>query len=275
MTLDAWVADRPYLRPLAELASRVDRAAHEIEISVAPIPAWERYAGDFAAGTPLLHSSAAGVDLEAAGKMTVELVERLLSSASLDPPIAGLSQLAAGLRRTPGAPRRVAASLLGDASFDLPAPGLLRYLGWTAAARYLSPVVKAFAAWRDEDRWQRPYCPTCGWPPAMAQLVEAESSRIRRLSCGSCRTRWQYIRTACPFCEHDTQRAAVITVDGEGGLRIDHCESCRGYLKTYAGQGGEDVLLADWTSLHLDFAARDRGLKRLAGSLFDLQASAV
>jgi hypothetical protein len=30
------------------------------------------------------------------------------------------------------------------------------------------------------------------------------------------------------------------------------------------------VLLADWTSLHLDLLARDRGLKRMAGSLYEV-----
>ena len=60
------------------------------------------------------------------------------------------------------------------------------------------------------------------------------------------------------------------TVEGEGGLRIDYCESCRGYLKTYAGEGSENVLLADWTSLHLDLIACDRGLRRLAASLYAL-----
>ena len=38
-------------------------------------------------------------------------------------------------------------------------------------ARFLAPVVSAFDAWRDEERWLRRYCPTCGEPPAMAQLV--------------------------------------------------------------------------------------------------------
>jgi FdhE protein len=63
-----------------------------------------------------------------------------------------------------------------------------------------------------------------------------------------------------------------VTVEGEGGLRIDYCESCRGYLKTYDGQGGEALMLSDWSSLHLDLLARDRGLKRLAASLFDLDS---
>ena len=34
----------------------------------------------------------------------------------------------------------------------------------------------------------------------------------------------------------------------------------------------DTVFLADWTSLHLDVIARDRGLKRLAGSLFDFDS---
>ena len=35
-------------------------------------------------------------------------------------------------------------------------------------------------------------------------------------------------------------------------------------------RGGESVLLADWTSLHLDIVARDRGLMRCAESLYQL-----
>jgi FdhE protein len=59
-------------------------------------------------------------------------------------------------------------------------------------------------------------------------------------------------------------------MEGEGGLRIDYCESCRGYLKTYEGEGSESVLLADWTSIQLDVVATDRGLKRLAGSVYEI-----
>jgi FdhE protein len=63
----------------------------------------------------------------------------------------------------------------------------------------------------------------------------------------------------------------VVKPEGESGLRLDACESCRGYLKTYDGRGSEDVLLADWTSLHLDVLALDRGLERRAASLFELE----
>ena len=105
----------------------------------------------------------------------------------------------------------------------------------------------------------------------MAQLVGTDPGRLRFLSCGCCRSRWRYRRTGCPFCQgEDDHRLAVVAIEGEGGLRIDYCEACSGYVKTYEGQGSESVLLADWTSLHLDIIARDRGLNRCAESLYQL-----
>jgi FdhE protein len=148
---------------------------------------------------------------------------------------------------------------------------LLRYLGWLALSQYLRPVVKAFGNWREEERWLRSYCPTCGSLPAMAQLAGTDPARRRFLLCGRCATRWCYRRTGCPFCENQNDhRLAALTIEGEAGLRIDYCESCSGYLKTYAGEGNESVLLADWTSIHLDVISQDRGLKRLAASLYEL-----
>ena len=105
----------------------------------------------------------------------------------------------------------------------------------------------------------------------MAQLAGKDPGRLRLMSCGCCGTRWRYRRTGCPFCERtDDHRLSVVGVEGEGGLRIDFCESCHGYLKTYDGEGSEDLFLADWTSMHLDVVARDRGLKRLAASLYEI-----
>jgi FdhE protein len=210
-------------------------------------------------------------DLEPAGRWIISLVERLAAE-----PLAGgltkeASTLEADLRCQADVLRRVVFWLLGDESIQPASPGLLRYVGWTVMARYLSPVVVAFARWRDEERWLRHYCPTCGSAPAMGQMVGLDPGRKRLLACGRCSTRWQYKRTSCPFCEGDSQRLATVAVEGEAGLRIDYCEACSGYLKTYSGQGDEALLLSDWSSLHLDLIARDRGLKRRAASLFDLQ----
>lgn len=250
MTYEAWVERHPYLQPVAAMRATVDRAAAQLAQPVDRDPDWERYLEHFHAGVPLLQSDRAAIDL-ADPETRVRSMLDALAPAPLPPPIAEQCRAARA---------------------DLEAqPALVNYLLWAVLARDLEPVVSAFAKWRDEDRWLRNYCPTCGAAPAMAQLVGLTEGRLRRLACGRCGTRWRYRRTGCPFCEPvDDHRLAVVSVNGEGGLRIDYCERCQGYLKTYDGQGHEDVMLADWTSLHLDLLARDRGLRRLAESLYEV-----
>ena len=239
--LDGWVRAHPFLEPLARFTSEVERAAAEVAPapgSPAPIPDFATYAADFAEGVPLLSSPAVGVDLEPAREAAAELAARIAGGADADP----------------GA-------------------GLLQYVTWTALRRHLAPVLDAFARWRDEDSWMHAWCPACGSAPAMAQLLALDAARVRHLCCGSCGTRWRFGRTRCPFCDDDGEPTLrSIAIAGEAGLRIDWCESCRGYLKTYDGQGNENVLLADWTSLHLDLAAHERGLARTAASLFDVES---
>jgi FdhE protein len=259
MTRDVWLARHPYLQPVADVHALVEAMAAGVAVPTAPIPDWDHYASDFHAGVPLLQSSTVAFDFVAVETAVYSLI-REVASASLPEPLAtSCRDLVAELETT-----------------DLRAPvhpGLLCYLGWAVLARYLAPVVGAFDAWRNEERWLRNYCPTCGELPAMAQLVGKDPGRLRKLSCGRCRTRWRYRRTGCPFCDsQDEHRLAVVSVEHEAGLRIDYCDVCSGYLKTYDGEGSESVLLADWTSLHLDMIARDRGLKRLAVSLYDLDA---
>ena len=262
----------PYLRPLAGLCAGVDRALSEIHVPEASPPAWESYRPEFEEGIPLLASARAPVELAPAGPVLEALLRRLESEPLPGTLGAEVSALSAELRRDPQLSHRMVAWLAGDDSFEPPAPGLVRFLGWTALARYLRPVVEAYGQWRDEERWLRRYCPTCGSLPAMAQLAGVEPAQHRRLSCGCCGTRWRYRRTQCPFCENDAHRLSGFKVEGEPGLRIDHCEACGGYLKTYDGQGQEALLLSDWTSLHLDLVAHQRGLKRQAASLYDVES---
>lgn len=243
MARDAWLERHPYLRPLARLDAEIGAALARVAPLPPPaMPDWDAYRSDFLAGVPLLSSGAVDFDFEPANRSAHELIERLRAR-----PLGGL---------------------------DLAAlePGLLCWLGWICAARQLQPLLDEYAKRRDEERWLRNRCPTCGAPPSMAQLVGVDPGRMRFLVCGACTTRWRYSRTGCPFCEVDTRRIAIVTIEGEGGLRLDHCESCRAYLKTYDGQGSEALLLADWTSLHLDVLAQDRGLVRRAASFFDFAA---
>ena len=271
---EAWLEGHTFLQPLARLCAKVEQAAAGIERPRAPIPRWDDYRNDFLAGVPLLQSTDVGLDLDPAGKMTAALVAKLASEPLEGTLVADARALDAQLRGDPDAASRIAAWLLGDDTFTPAAPGLLRFVAWTAAARYLGPVVATFESWRDDEKWLRAYCPTCGSLPAMAQLVGVDPGRKRLLACGCCASRWQFERMGCPFCEREAQKITAVTIEGEGRLRIDYCEACRGYLKTYNGQGEEATFLSDWTSLHIDVLARDRGLKRLAASLYDLDSVA-
>lgn len=270
LTREGWVEAHAYLQPVASLCAAVERAAREMAIAKAETPSWDDYDGDFRAGVPLVRSEGAAIDRKPAGAAAASLVAKLAAERSPGNFAADAALLDQALRRETHGARRVVDWLLGEDDFAPPAPGLLRYLGWTALARYLSPVVVAFDKRRNDELWLRRYCPTCGSPPAMAQLLGTDPGRKRLLACGGCGTRWQFPRTKCPFCENDSQKLSVVTVQGEAGLRIDFCVPCGGYLKTYDGQGDEDLLLSDWTSLHLDLVAHDRGLKRRAASLFAL-----
>jgi FdhE protein len=271
---DAWLAKHSYLRPLAALEAVVDEAA-QICAAKASLPCWEKYEDDFSAGIPLLeNTSAAGLTNHARNDLAMDFAA-LVAWLALHPLPSNLNQricnLYAELRADPNGARQAVDCLLGGDAGVTAEPGLLHYLGWAMMARYLRPVVEAFQRWRNEDRWLRSYCPTCGSLPAMAQLSGRDPARLRFLWCGRCRTSWRYPRIACPFCEKsDNHRLAVLAVEGESGLRIDYCESCKSYLKTYDGEGSESVMLADWTSIHLDAAAADRGLFRAAASLYEL-----
>ena len=256
MTRDAWLTRHPYLRPVAVVHAVVERAAADIPAPESPTPDWDGYASDFRAGVPLLESSKVAMDLLPPEDAVRSLIARLVSSPLPDPMAQQCRALAAELE-SGGEP--------------VEHRGLFRYLAWMVMVRHLGSIVTAFDGWRNEDHWLRNYCPTCGEPPAMAQLIGKDPGRLRKLSCGCCKTRWQYRRTGCPFCDRqDEHRLAVVAVEGESGLRIDYCDTCGGYLKTYDGEGEESVLLADWTSLHLDLIARDRGLKRMAASLYEV-----
>lgn len=270
MILKAWLGLHPYLKATAELHALIERAAADVELPAVPVPKWDAYVEDFRAGVPLLHSAAAAIDLDPTA-VPLALVVEMSARLPLPGHLAAESHaLVSELHGEPDAPDRWLTWLLHRDANEPAGPGLLLYLGWTVLARSLWPVVIEFSRWRDEEKWLRNYCPTCAAPPAMAQLVGTDPGRMRFLSCGCCQTRWRFQRTLCPFCENDDLRLDSLAIEGEKNLRIDYCKSCSGYLKTYIGQGSENVLLADWTTVHLDVIARDNGLKRLAASIYDL-----
>jgi FdhE protein len=273
----AWLERHPFLGPLAALQDLVERGPAPAAL---PDPRFSGYAADHAAGVPLLASEAAGLDVlpavEAGVRALLDRLEGAPAAAALRGACAELRPRLAG----PGA-----ADVLRGALAGTP-PGLLPWLAWSALRPALAPVLRAFDAWRGEapspaplrgaeevrgqaDGWRRPTCPTCGALPAMAHLVAAADGRQRLLSCGCCGTRWRYQRIGCPFCGNENpQRLDALEIDGEAGFRLDACGDCRGYTKTWLGEGDDAFALADWTTLHLDALAREHGLARAGPCLW-------
>ena len=190
-----------------------------------------------------------------------------------EPISAEVSALAAELARNPALSRRLVPFLLGDDSVEAPSPGLLRFLGWTALARALRPVVEAFAGWRDDERWLRSYCPTCGAGPAMGQIrrngtgapppavpvaAVAPAGDGAGRSAPSART----TRTG--------SRASTSRESPTSGLTT--APSAAATSRPTSARERSSLLLADWTSLHLDLLAHERGLERKATSLYDLDS---
>jgi FdhE protein len=274
MTEERWLETHRYLEPIARLQRLVDEAAAAIPaVALAP-PRWDDYAADLSEGVPLLASAAHGLDpVPAAADALRALCERLEEArlpGTLAAPVQGLRE---ALRRSPGEAHRIVEwALAGAEPREAPeGAGVASFLAWTALRKVLAPVREAFGRWR-ESRWTRSTCPTCGAQPSMAQLVVDGELRQRHLACGRCATRWRYRRVACPHCLNEAaDRLGALELE-EGGtpLRLEYCDDCKGYVKTYAAEGDEALLLSDWSTLHLDALAAARGLRRAGASLFAL-----
>src|SRR6476660_7524326 len=140
MTRESWLEAHPYLADVARVRQEIDEA---VAVATPPLsgPAdWDDYAEDFFTGVPLL-LSAARADLHSAGQAVMATFHRL----SIDAPN--------------GTPDGVIEFLLGDDTWQPENSGLLRTVGWISLALSLRPLVDAFSAWRDDDKWLRRYCP--------------------------------------------------------------------------------------------------------------------
>lgn len=262
----------PAWRPWMRL---VDRA-----LSAAEDPEWQRLVvetpADRASDAPLLHGAVLHVD----GRRMRRLLRDLLREAERS---AGDAESERGnanereaptptdrVRRLESAPVLRAAIAQDGEGIERAAvradvdPGRLAVVAQLAA----TPILRTCAV-RLADRipasWLQGYCPICGAWPATAELRGLE--RNRRLRCGRCASDWPMPVLRCPFCNelrHDRLRALVPEGD-EQTRRVDTCDSCKGYLKSFSAlQAMSPRALAtiDLATLELDMVAEERGYAR-------------
>ena len=46
-------------------------------------------------------------------------------------------------------------------------------------------------------------------------------------------------------------------------MRLDVCQECDCYLKTYGSEDEEEIYLRDWATLHLDLLAEEKTLHKV------------
>ena len=140
---------------------------------------------------------------------------------------------------------------------------MIRFLGWALIDALVPVKVKEPSFWEHEAKWKRNYCPVCGRQAVLAQLRKEQEGRARYLSCDGCHTVWPYKRVGCVYCQNvDLKQMHILEVDGEPEMRLDVCDECHTYLKTYNQEGAEDVYLREWTTIHLDLLGEEQGLRK-------------
>ena len=187
----------------------------------------------------------------------------------------------------PGALRDAGEDLAARAAVDrrewieawLDDPALLdpRLAFWVRVAA--GPILESAAGRLDplsSERWGGRACPACGDVPQCAAIVEESGGFMqgapRYLICGRCATWWAFPRAVCPSCgEDDSRKLGPFVSDEWDHARIDVCDTCRGYVKTFdlrkEGAGAVIPLVDDVATLALDVWAHETGLTRPAVSL--------
>lgn len=210
------------------------------------------------------------LDVGATGEQVTAELARVVAGLAGGPPVIPEPLAAAG-RQLAGMPedrrREPVRAWLED-------PSLLdaRLAFWVQAAA--APVLELAAAAVTVPRrheWTGAACPLCGGPGQVSVIVEESGEFMagspRWMVCGRCATWWGFARATCPACgEDDSRRVASFVAEAWPAARIDACDSCQGYVKTFDLRrpgGGEVVpLVDDVASLVLDLWAGEQGLRR-------------
>jgi FdhE protein len=269
-----WLESHPYLQKVADFEKTIGTAfVGTTSGETIAMPDWNRSVEQYRDGVPLLANTGASLNhVHAAGTVLTSATQRLLQDNLPDPIKTAAERLRDFLKASEENRKSAIVWVQSGDLQDAPIAvgGLLRVLGWSAITRTLSTVLSRYAEWRNEDNWMRGYCPVCGALPPLAQIVPGGTQR-RVLACGCCHTTWQYKRIACPFCENeDPEQLSIFTIEQEPLFRLDTCQECNGYLKTYLGESDVELHLSDWSSLHLDMLAHQQHLERKGASLFEL-----
>jgi FdhE protein len=274
--LDKWIENHPYLKEFSGLDAVIKNIIDAYNDTITA-PDWELYSADYKNGIPMLESSIIPDKvLSSASNLLKDIVDRMADSNLPQKFVDSIREFRKRMEDDSEVSERVISGAiqagLEESKSDTVIRGVELFLGWTALARVIRPIVDSFIVWRDESLWNRGYCPTCGSAPGMALLSDAPGSgKVRHLACGLCHTKWSYRRLGCPFCGNESPDSLeIFELEDDPDIRLDVCNECMGYLKTCTRESLGNIVLLDWTTLHLDSIGKGKGYKRIGASLYEL-----
>lgn len=278
-----WIKDRPYLKEIAKLQETIATVVegntiqeHRDEYD------WENVVSEIRKGIPVL--KAIIIDsktIENTAHLLIDIVDALAAADLPEKMVRYCRKMQTVLLGNTKPAGRIIAGVIENNSVqagddpDLGEidEGFIVFLTWSSLSEALKPLKSKTTELLKDNQWRRGYCPVCGQFPAMGQLVrlEKDRGRERELVCGCCQMRWQYKRIGCPYCDNlEQETLKIIEVAEETDLRLDTCEKCKSYLKIYTNEGNEQVVLADWSTLHLDLIGEKNGYKRTGYRMYGL-----
>jgi formate dehydrogenase maturation protein FdhE len=142
-----------------------------------------------------------------------------------------------------------------------------------------APILEGAAAEIEpptKEAWSVAFCPACGGPPQVSVIGEESGEFMagspRYLVCARCALWWGFARAKCVSCgEDDSRRLGSYMADDERWVRVDVCDTCRSYMKSFdlREPGSRDVvpLVDDVATLTLDLWAHEHGCQRPSLSL--------
>jgi len=61
----------------------------------------------------------------------------------------------------------------------------------------------------------------------------------------------------------------ILEPEGASVMRLDVCDKCHAYLKTYGEEGEEEIYLRDWATVHLDLLGEEKGLLKKGSPMLE------
>ena len=272
------LAGKPGIPPeLLELESLLLSWRESVISSIA-----DTYPGDIAAGTELAEGIAKGQSLtkmidvlpepEMLNQHVTEFLARVIE---LLPTVKPLENWLKGFEnseaRDQGLSKFFTAAWRGDLdSLSILAKEMeldTEILSWTGRQickpffHQLATLLAAHPAFKDRNA-NTMGCPCCGGAPRMGRYDREEGRRF--LWCDLCNIQWQFTRIVCPFCGNRShEKLGYLTVEGSTEHRIDVCETCKSYLRTFVERDrleGDrvDFQIEDVSMLHLCFVAEQQ-----------------